>query len=376
MAAGVRQRHGNRCGRPARGCDCPWEAFVYSKDDERKLRKQFPTRAAAMSWRRDAGSAVARKILRAPTSRTLGDAAAEWFDGARAGTILNRSGDRYKPAAVRGYEQGWRLRLRDRLERRKLSDVSRSDLQALVHRLLEEGLSPSTIVVTMLPLRAIYKRAVALGEVAINPTIGLDMPAVRGRRERIAAPDEAADLLAALTARDRPLWATALYAGLRRGELMALRIEDVDLKAGLIHVCRGWDYREGEILTKSSKSRRVPIAAALRIHLAEHLLQLSWREGLAFGSTPADPFGGTALTKRADKAWTAAGLDRITLHECRHTYASLMIAAGVNAKALSTYMGHANISITLDRYGHLMPGNEDEAADLLDTYLERAAATR
>jgi integrase len=47
-----------------------------------------------------------------------------------------------------------------------------------------------------------------------------------------------------------------------------------------------------------------------------------------------------------------------------------MIAAGVNAKALSTYMGHANISITLDRYGHLMPGNESEAAGLLDAYLE------
>jgi integrase len=62
----------------------------------------------------------------------------------------------------------------------------------------------------------------------------------------------------------------------------------------------------------------------------------------------------------------------ITLHECRHTFASLMIAAGVNAKALSTYMGHSTISITMDRYGHLMPGNEAEAAGLLDAYLERA----
>ena len=65
-------------------------------------------------------------------------------------------------------------------------------------------------------------------------------------------------------------------------------------------------------------------------------------------------------------------LEEITLHECRHTFASLMIAAVVNAKALSTYMGHATITITLDRYGHLMPGNEAEAADLLDAYLERA----
>jgi len=72
-------------------------------------------------------------------------------------------------------------------------------------------------------------------------------------------------------------------------------------------------------------------------------------------------------------AWAQAGLAPITLHECRHTFASLMIAAGVNAKALSTYMGHANIAITLDKYGHLMPGNEAEAAGMLDAYLARAA---
>jgi integrase len=92
---------------------------------------------------------------------------------------------------------------------------------------------------------------------------------------------------------------------------------------------------------------------------------------LVFGSTAVSPFATAALSDRADRAWKNAKLRRITLHECRHTFASLMIAAGVNAKALSTYMGHANISITLDRYGHLMPGNEEEAADLLDTYLER-----
>ena len=63
----------------------------------------------------------------------------------------------------------------------------------------------------------------------------------------------------------------------------------------------------------------------------------------------------------------------IGLHECRHTFASLMIAAGVNAKALSTYLGHSSIQITLDRYGHLMPGNEQEAARLLDRYLHTAA---
>ena len=60
------------------------------------------------------------------------------------------------------------------------------------------------------------------------------------------------------------------------------------------------------------------------------------------------------------------------MHEARHTYASLMIAAGVNAKCLQTYMGHSSVTITYDRYGHLMPGNEEEAAELLDAYLERS----
>jgi integrase len=214
--------------------------------------------------------------------------------------------------------------------------------------------------------------AMEVGVVAINPTTGLKMPAVRGGRDRIAAPDECSLLLAALSAKDRPLWATAMYAGLRRGELMALRIEDVDLAAGLIHVRRGWDEIEGEIATKNGKDRRVPIAAVLRDYLDEHLIGLGWEEGLVFGASAVRPSRLRTTIDQADRAWKAAGLHRITMHECRHTFASLMIAAGVNAKALSTYMGHANIKITLDTYGHLMPGNEQEAAGLLDAYLARA----
>ncbi len=115
----------------------------------------------------------------------------------------------------------------------------------------------------------------------------------------------------------------------------------------------------------------MPIPLRLRDHLVEHKLATG-RDGdqLLFGRTGSDAFNGKNLQDRADAAWAEAGLERITPHECRHTFASLMIAAGVNAKALSTYMGHANISITLDRYGHLMPGNEGEAAGLLDAYLE------
>jgi integrase len=373
MATGVRQRHGRGCARK-RGCKCKYEAFVYSKRDGKKIRKTFASQAAAAAWRNDASTAVRKKLMRAPTTVMLEQAANEWLDGARKGLIRPRSGDPYKPSAIRAYEAAWRLRLRDELGTRRLTDVTRPDLQDLVDALVADGLHASTIGVTMNLIRGIYRRAVSRGEVSVNPTAGLEMPAVRGGRDRIADPAECAKLLDALAETDRAVWATAMYAGLRRGELMALRVEDVDLGDGVIRVSRGWDSKEGEIRTKSGRERKVPIAGELRKFLAAHLLQLGRREGLVFGVAAESPFTGTPLTERADKAWQKAKLQRITMHECRHTFASLMIAAGVNAKALSTYMGHANISITLDRYGHLMPGNEDQAAGLLDSYLQQAVA--
>ena len=95
-----------------------------------------------------------------------------------------------------------------------------------------------------------------------------------------------------------------------------------------------------------------------------------------FGRTDTAAFDTGGIWKRSRAAWESAALQPITLHECRHTFASLMIAAGVNAKALTTYMGHASVKTTFDRYGHLMPGNEGEAAGLLDDYLELATGAK
>ncbi|MEK6251856.1 MAG: tyrosine-type recombinase/integrase [Actinomycetota bacterium] len=322
--------------------------------------------AAAKSWRSDALVALRKGELRPPERCLLQEAADHWLEEARAGRIRNRSGDPYKPGAIRAYEAALRLRVLPAFGRLSVSDLRRRDVQDLVDRLHAEGVAPVTIDCTLNPLRAIYRRALSRGEVGLNPVQGLELPRGGERRDRIASPTEAAELLAAVPAADRPVWATAMYAGLRRGELMALGAEHVDLASGVIRVERSWDAKEGLIGLKSKAGKRkVPIAAVLRDYLDA---LLPFPEGLAFGQGDT-PFNGRALTDRADEAWKAAGLRRITPHECRHTFASLMIAAGVNAKALSTYMGHANISITLDRYGHLMPGNEKEAAGLLDAYL-------
>jgi integrase len=210
----------------------------------------------------------------------------------------------------------------------------------------------------------------------LNPTTGLTLPAVRGRRDRIASPTEAAALIAALPSEhDRAVWAMAFYAGLRLGELQALREDDVDLAAGAIYVRCSWDKKEGLIEPKSRAGvRKVPIVSALRGHIAAHRLARGESGGLFFGEG-GQPFNRDSVVKRAEKAWKAAGLKPIGLHEARHSCASIFIAAGVNIKALSTYLGHSSITITLDRYGHLFPGNEDEAVGLVDGYLEREIGT-
>jgi integrase len=373
MAKGIRERHA-RSWRSLKGgrCDCTpsYEAQVWDKAEGKRIRRAFDNQGEAKGWHRDAVIALRRgRQVEGKSKATLQAVCEDFLEQAGAGTALNRSGDPYKPSAVRGYKQTLRKHVWPTLGQEPIRDISRADLQELVDAAVGKGTPAATITTLITPLRAVFKREISRDRLTFNPTADLRMPAVRGGRDRIADPSEGAALLAALADADRPIWATAMYAGLRRGELRALRFGSIDLDGGLIRVERGWDDIEGEIATKNRSNRRVPIPSALRDHLAD---VAGPPDALAFGQTASDAFRPQDLSKRADTAWEAGKLKRITLHECRHTYASLMIAAGCNAKALSTYMGHANIAITLDRYGHLFPGNEDEAAGLLDTYLKRS----
>ena len=226
---------------------------------------------------------------------TVRQAAEAWLEGAKAGSIRNRSGDVYKPSVLGGYEASLRRRVLPELGGARLSQLTRLDVQDFAERLLAEGLDPSTVRNTLMPLRVIYRRAVARGEVAVNPTAGVELPAVRGRRDRIAAPDEAARLIASVPRRDRALWAAAFYAGLRRGELQALRWDDVDLASGVIRVDRAWDDKSRQVVEpKSAAGRRtVPLAGVLRDHLLAHKLDSNQTDGLVFGG--GAPFGASTV---------------------------------------------------------------------------------
>jgi integrase len=147
---------------------------------------------------------------------------------------------------------------------KRLGEEQRRDVQRLADELLGEGLDTSTVGNILVPLRVIYRRAIEDGDLAVNPTGHLRLAVVRGRRERIASPEDAKLLLAALPDRDRALWATALHAGLRRGELMGLCWKDVDLATGVIHVERAYDEKDRVYIEPKSQAgrRTVPIVVA------------------------------------------------------------------------------------------------------------------
>jgi integrase len=139
----------------------------------------------------------------------------------------------------------------------------------------------------------------------------------------------------------------------------------IDLDRQVIKVSRGWDP------TARLFIETVPISSRLTTLLSDHLVLMDHPSGLLFpGRDPSYPIHPSPLRRRVAKRWGDVGLEPLGFHEARHTYASINIAAGMNAKTLSTYMGHASIWITLDLYGHLLPRNEAEARDQLDAYLD------
>jgi integrase len=376
---GLRERHARACRtRTGARCNCTptWEANVWDNGSRKRITKTFRTKSEAKLWRRDAAHALAHGTMNAPVAITVAQAIDELLEGMRDGRVLDRSGKPYKPATIRSYERAARLDAIPQLGSLRLSDVRRRHVQAYVDELRRRGLSPSTVLNRLDVVRVVFRRAVRDERITVDPCTNLDLPAVRSARREIAGVDRAAQLVAALPDAERALWATAFYAGLRRGELRALRWRDVDFDAGVLRVCRGWDDVDGEIDPKSyAGTRAVPMAGALRRELAAHKLRTGrGPDDLVFGRAPRAPFVPSTIRSRARKAWATAELAPLTPHEARHTCASYLIAAGLNPKQVQTYIGHSDVRTTFNVYGHLLDGDEAKAAAQLDALLEGPVA--
>lgn len=393
MAEGIVKRHSRRCpvheGKRCR-CEGGWEAWIYLPRERRKVRKTFDRESEARSWRAEAQAAATKGGLRpvAYDKRTLYEAMGDFVTGMEAGTVRPRGRERYKPNTVRSYERAVRLHLRgSELGQLRPPEIRRSDVQAFVEDLLAR-MSARSASNAINPLQAFFQREIKEERLMSNPTKAIDLPIGKSKRpRRVVAPDEAAALLNALPVEDRVIWATAFYAGLRRGELQALRRIDVDFGASLIHVRKGWDQVEGEIEPKSVAGvRRIPMLAILRDYLEAHLLRTERTgEDRIFGRSASQPFYAATIDGRAKRAWLAHNLvereaaereDRapdlltlLTMHECRHTFASILIETGANPKAIQEVMGHSKIQTTFDVYGHLLPGSYEDVRARMDAFL-------
>jgi integrase len=307
MAEGIVKRHSKSCPAKAGGrcrCNGSYQAWAYSPRDGKKVYKTFAREAEAKTWRADAKRALDHGTMQAPSRRTLCEVAVAWLEKAEAGEIRNRSGRVYK--TLRGYRQALDERVLPEFGSQKLNAVTTADLQALVDRWQAKGQAASTIRNAIKPLQAIYRRARSREGLALNPTHDLELPAADPTEVEIVAPEVAARLLEALPAEDRALWATALYAGLRYGELRALRWGSVDLAGGTIRVVESWDPKEGAIAPKTRTSRRTtPMPGVLRDYLLDHRLRAgeSAEDELVFAGKDGRPFQAADIYRRADSAW-------------------------------------------------------------------------
>jgi integrase len=363
-----------------KACKCQPSHYgrVYDRVERRQRRtKSVRLPAEARRERRvlldqlEQGGAPQQASLR------IRDAHTRLIADAQAGRALNKHGRKYKRTAWEDIDECLRVHVVPTLGPRRVADVRQRDLQRIVDD-LSPRLSGSRVRSVVNAIRSLYRWAKQHELAAHDPAAGIILPAVDATpRDRIAPPREFADLLGALPVKDALPYALGGYAWGRRSQIQRLLWQEVDLKLGLLE----WGTEE-DGARKSEASRHV--VPLLRPVWA--LLREAWIEqGRPAGERRVCPprnnsktglLSTGGLAERADRAWSAHKLQPIGLHECRHTAATWLDAAGISPKTASVLMGHSipdrqpgAAAITLRTYTHLMPDALERARRRLDEWL-------
>ena len=219
-----------------------------------------------------------------------------------------------------------------------------------------------------------------------NVATAVDPPRVHREEIQPLSPIQArAFLQAAQEDRLEALYVLAIHCGLRQGELLGLRWEDIDLDAGTLQVRRTLTAAKGDRVftapktVKSRRNLRLTAGAidALRGHYQRQLKERErlaglWQDqGLIFASEVGTPMNRHNLLNRSFKPLLRrAGLPHsVRFHDLRHTCATLLLGMGVHPKVVQELLGHSNVSITLDTYSHVLPSMGDQAASAMDDTL-------
>ncbi len=348
-----------------------------------------------------------RKALFRATRAEAAEALVTWQHNASIGMLPSGEGERL---SVAGYLDLWLASLRTRqlaeqternyriavaqalaamprLRRIKLVSLTASHLDQLYGARLDAGAAPSYVRLIHAMFHGALADAVRQHLIPRNVAELARPPRIRRKEMVVLPPEQAHQLIAsALETGERleALLAVALTTGMRRGELLGLRWRDIDLERGALSVQHTMLYRNVTTwrLTppKTKASRRSIVlgttaTAALRRHRArqneERLIAGPlWHDhDFVFATAIGDPTPTETVRRTLDRVLKRAGLPHIRFHDLRHTAATLLLADNMNPKKVSELLGHTSVSITLDRYSHVLPSMQRDVAAAMDRLL-------
>lgn len=292
---------------------------------------------------------------------------------------------RLRPATLSSYRETLRLHILPILGRARLRSLTPAAVRALLADRAKAGLGPRSVQIVHGTLRAMLAEAVREELIERNVAAIVRAPSVEHVEVQPWSPDEAGAFLRAVEDhRLFPLFAVGVALGLRKGELLALRWDDVDLDLALVHVRRNVQRLTDVGLIfgppKSARSRRsIPLPGTsvrvLRTHRTRQVAEMlalgpAWDDsGLVFTSLIGTVIEPRNLSRFFDELIAKAGVRRIRLHDLRHTCASLQFAQGVPARVVMDVLGHSQLAMTTDLYSHVMPTALAEAAAAMDRAL-------
>jgi len=308
-----------------------------------------------------------------PTRTTVGDVIDDYFENWSVSLT---------PKTRRGYEDTLRRYLPKHLRRKAIRKLSSSDLQAIINRMVERGLSPSSIHGFRAVVRLILNRALKSELIDRNPACYLVLPKRLKVEQRVLGAEQVRRFLAAADGhRLEALFVVLVSAGLRPSEAFALLW--TDLAGRNLTVSRSLARYRGQSWTfkptKTSTTRVIELpevaVEALEFHRTRQKRARleagdAWEEhGLMFPGSSGSPLDLANVRKAFHALLRSAGLPRIRLYDLRHTAATLRIASGTHARVVQEVLGHSSITLTMDTYGHVIEGMQRESAEKLDALL-------
>jgi integrase len=281
----------------------------------------------------------------------------------------------YKASTQKNHRHIVGKHLCPRFGEQPMSAITRQEVQAYVAHLAQAGYAPKTVDHIHDVLSAILRTAVGWGHLEDNPARGVRLPRLRTVRPKWAlTTTQAATLLEALAPLPRAMVGLALLSGVRRGELFALRWQDVDEEARVLHIREA--VYEGTFGTPKTEAglREIPLSDAAMQYITEWKRQAKGvePERLVFATRSGKPISPNNVLRRwIVPACAAQGLANATWLTFRRTYSSWAHQNGVPAKIVARVMGHAKVDTTLNVYTQVIEGSERAAVETVGAELFR-----